>query len=234
MSSSLETQVALGDALDPVTSTLAALATMSLADRRAQRSGLVQLVLAAASGLGPTDSRCRASYFVLSGGSETREMVHQASLGRSTPAKARFTVGTAAGDAALTMVDERGYIYCDDVSESPPPGWEPTERGEYKCFILSAGGSRNVDIRHVDSRCLPGGRPHQRGPADSPSPRASSGRCRGFWALSRRCRVSCGFIRLRLGRGTFHGVLPRVSQQRQAKQEGQTPDGQDDRRRWRR
>lgn len=150
---SVETQVALGDALDPVARSLAKLTTMSARQRREQRSGLVELVLSAACGLGPDGSRTRACYFKLAGDDGPRRMLNDTSKGRSDVAKSEFVEGTAAGDAALKMIDERGWIYCDDVDENPPPGWQPSKERAYKCFasVTVAAGPKVFGMLTLDA-----------------------------------------------------------------------------------
>jgi hypothetical protein len=150
---SVETQVALGDALDPVARSLAKLTTMQARQRREQRSGLVERVLSAACGLGPDGSRTRACYFKLVDDEGPRRLVNDTSKGRSDEAKSQFVAGTPSGDAALKMIDQRGWIYCDDVDENPPPGWQPSAERAYKCFasVTVAAGPKVFGMLTLDA-----------------------------------------------------------------------------------
>ncbi len=150
-----ETLVVLGDALDPVMVELAATTTLPKPDQRAKRSGLVTLVLSAATGIADERTRPRACYFrrdALDRAGRAR-MTHEAYVGRSIPAKAEFIEGTEAGDVALRMVNEGRHLFCDDVRENPPPGWEPSERGEYRTFIsvTVAAGERAYGMLTLDA-----------------------------------------------------------------------------------
>jgi len=150
-----ETLVVLGDALDPVMIDLAATTSRPKTERRAKRSGLVNLVLSATIGLAEEKSRPRACYFRLASDDPVRPagMTLEAFVGRSVPAKAKFITGTEAGDAALQMIEEGNHLFCDDVRENPPPGWVPTERGEYLTFIsvTVAAGERTYGMLTLDA-----------------------------------------------------------------------------------
>lgn len=154
-----ETRVVLGDALDPLMLELAELAaTKSKLERKGRDKALLQTVLAAATGLGEDGARTRASYFEYREGEagEPAELVHQKSTGRAVQAKARFVEHHRSGDVAIDIVRSDGYLFCDDVDESAPEGWEPSERGEYKTFASVA--------------VVAGGHPYGMLTLDSPNP----------------------------------------------------------------
>ena len=132
-----ETLLDLGHSLAPIAQELGRVSAMSTGTRRAQRSGLRKLILSAASGL--ADVRLRACYFALD---EDGKSMHPAGdVGRSIPPKAGFHAGVKSGDAALAMIKDGGFLFCDNVDESPPPGWVPSNHGAYQTFISVTVGT---------------------------------------------------------------------------------------------
>lgn len=147
-----DTLLGLTDGLEPVSSDLARMSTLDAKGRQQEKAGLLFSVLHAATVLGAEGSRTRACYFKFAEDGP-RRMLHKQSIGRSVEAKAEFRAGTVAGDAALAMVDAAETLFCDDVDEAPPPGWEPSQRGEYKTFISVAvrAGDRAFGMLTIDA-----------------------------------------------------------------------------------
>jgi hypothetical protein len=79
------------------------------------------VVYAASSAIGP-DVGVRACFFVLDPTSR-RLAWSGLQAGRDDEPKSEFAAGTTAGDLAVSMVVEDGYLFCADVELDPPPGW---------------------------------------------------------------------------------------------------------------
>lgn len=130
---STETRVAIVDSLEPTMVALGKMLNGNLAHRRNEASGMCMTVLSAAVGLAPSDARPRACYFKLNDAGDCMEFSGYS--GRVVEPKAEFRLGTTEGNAAFEMVQANQIRFCDDVSENPPPGWKPSDRGEYVTFI---------------------------------------------------------------------------------------------------
>lgn len=129
----VDTRATVNDALDPV---LRQLATISVEPDRAERDKLIEQVIpfvleAAAKLIG--SERSRSCWFELS--SDGERLVPVLHAGRSGSPTTTFEAGTDAGDAALGMVLAGEHRICEDIEDSPPPGWDSTKERDYKTFI---------------------------------------------------------------------------------------------------
>jgi len=130
----VDTRATVNDALDPV---LRQLATISVEPDRGERDKLIEQVIpfvleAAAKLIG--SERSRSCWFELSDDPEPG-LVPVLHAGRSGSPTTTFEPGTAAGDAAISMVLTGDHQICEDIDTSPPPGWDATKQRDYKTFI---------------------------------------------------------------------------------------------------
>lgn len=58
--------------------------------------------------------------------------------GRTSPPVRSFEAGTSRGDQAIELVLDDAYLLCEDVINSPPPGWSDDGDKSYKTFISVA------------------------------------------------------------------------------------------------
>ncbi len=130
-----ETLLDLGYTLVPLQRELSRFAASKAPERRRQKSGLEQAILSAATSVGLEEHKLRSCYFKLEEIDDLRQLRHHKSVGRATEAKAAFVEGTPEGNAALSMLDRGGHLFCRDVTNDPPPGWVRSERGDYLTFI---------------------------------------------------------------------------------------------------
>lgn len=127
-----ELRVAVGDVLEPLTAHLGRINQATEPSKSGLQGEAVQMVLNAASGLAGT-RRTRACFFRLTEG-PPRRLDPEKWAGRSGQPHTEFVAGTAAGDAALGMLDAQDRRFCRDVAEDPPPGWTGTTSG-YRTFV---------------------------------------------------------------------------------------------------
>lgn len=129
-----DARVAINDALEPIVTLLGNLALEpSTSERELLKEKAVTLVLTTASTLiGP--ERSRACWFRLEGGPPTR-LVPTEHVGRAGSATTEFVEGTPGGDAAIDMILADQDRLCEDIEESPPPGWDTGKVRDYRTFI---------------------------------------------------------------------------------------------------
>lgn len=92
-----------------------------------------QVVLAAAAEvLGSTG--LRACYFKIDTKPPAR-LVPDGFHGRAQAPRTSFVAGTALGDEALRLLEQREDLFCRDATAEAPPGWDPADH-DYRTFIV--------------------------------------------------------------------------------------------------
>lgn len=153
----VDTRVAVNDALDPI---LRLLANQSVETdpltREQLRAQAVPLVLMTAATLVGAE-RARACWFRMQAGPPL-QLVPVEHAGRAGAPTRVFTAGTRSGDAALDLVLGDRDLFCRDVLDEPPPGWDQAAQPDYRSFIAvsviaadTALGMLTVDALDADA-----------------------------------------------------------------------------------
>jgi len=153
----VDMRVAMNDALDPIVRQLGRIAVAGgRRERDELREQTVPMVLYSASLLiGP--ERVRACWFRLHNARGPRRLIPELSEGRADALRTVFTEGTPSGDSVLELLTHNSHRFCEDVTVSPPPGWDPAHPHEYRTFmsVPVVAGNTAFGLLSVDS-LLPG------------------------------------------------------------------------------
>jgi hypothetical protein len=152
----VDMRVAMNDALDPIVRQLGKIAVAgSRRERDELREQTIPMVLYSASLLiGP--DRVRACWFRLDQ-RRPRTLRPELSEGRADVTRTTFIEGTPVGDSVFELLTNNVHRFCEDVSVSPPPGWDAAHPHEYRTFLSVPviAGSTAFGLLSVDS-LLPG------------------------------------------------------------------------------
>jgi hypothetical protein len=121
----------MGYTIAPILRRIANRAAENPASLRDQIPGMV--VNAAAQLIGPPLAT-RSCFYRLEDGPPKR-LVLDEHAGRPSPPGRQFGAGYPRGDAAIALVEDDGYLLCEDVVDNPPPDWSNDKDTTYKTFI---------------------------------------------------------------------------------------------------
>lgn len=84
--------------------------------------------------VGSDPNRVRANYFALEF-VDPESAVLRAAGSTSHPPRDQFIEDSAEGRAVFDMLAQDGHLYCHDVKETPPEGWDESKERNYRTFI---------------------------------------------------------------------------------------------------
>jgi hypothetical protein len=113
------------------------------------------LLLKAVCQLTGPGGQIRATYFEYRAGStgENEGLAYTQSAGRQPASVYTFEAGTPIGDATITMVKQRQYLFASDVVADPPEHWDPKKSVDYTAFLSVAAVIKEepVGMLSIDS-----------------------------------------------------------------------------------
>lgn len=142
--------------LGPITKKLAEVLAHKRSSRRFDSAAAelkTQILSSAKEVVGAEPTHVRANYFSLEWLSSGRAVLRAAGS-TAHPPRDHFSEESEEGKQVFDMLARNGSLFCDDVVENPPPGWDTSKVRPYRTFISVTVqcDSEPVGMLTVDAR----------------------------------------------------------------------------------